>query len=77
MIDNWRNAWKFWSLRLQAAGLAVLVFPDLLVESWLFLPAELKAMLPAEYASIVGISLIAAGMIARLIKQRKLNETKP
>ena len=77
MIDNWRKAWRFWSLRLQAAGLAVLAFPDLLVESWLFLPAELKAMLPAEYASIVGISLIAAGMIARLIKQRKLNETKP
>lgn len=74
MIENWRKAWKFWSLQLQAAGLAILAFPELLINAWVYLPAEIKAMLPSEYASIIGISLIAAGMIARLIKQRKLDD---
>ena len=77
MIDNWKKAWRFWSLRLQAAGIILLAFPELLINAWIFLPAELKSMLPAEYASIVGITLIVLGMIARLIKQRKLDETKP
>ena len=76
MIENWRVAWKFWSLQLQGAGLALLAFPELLVGAWLQLPDEIKTMMPVEYSDKVGIALIALGMIARLIKQRKLNETK-
>ena len=77
MIGNWRKAWRFWSLRLQAAGLVLITFPELILDAWVYLPAEVKSMLPSEYASFVGVFLIVAGMIARLIKQRKLNETKP
>jgi len=74
MIYNWKKAWKFWSLRLQAAGLAVLAFPELLLNLWQSLPDNIKMMLPSEYASVVGITLIAAGMIARLIKQEKVHD---
>jgi hypothetical protein len=40
------------------------------------LPDEIKTMMPVAYSDKVGIALIALGMIARLIKQRKLNEAK-
>lgn len=76
MIYNWRKAWKFWSLRLQAAGLMLLAYPELLLDAWQYLPDNIKAMLPDEYASAVGLTLIAAGMIARLIKQEKIHDKK-
>jgi len=76
MIYNWRKAWKFWSLQLQAVGLAALAFPEVLLDAWQYLPDNIKAMLPDEYASVVGLTLIAAGMIARLIKQEKVHEKK-
>ena len=77
MIENWRNAWKFWSLQLQAVGLVLITFPELILDAWVYLPVEVKSMLPTEYSSFVGLFLIIAGMVARLIKQRSLNETKP
>ncbi len=76
MIDNWKKAWRFWSLQLQGVGLALLAFPDLIVSAWVHLPDDIKVMLPSGYSDSIGITLIALGMIARLIKQGKLHETQ-
>lgn len=77
-IDDIKNWWKFWSLRIGFLGTILLtlvyVWPEGLYELWELLPWELKSYVPESYASILGIVLYVIGMISRLIKQTKLDK---
>lgn len=71
LIDDWKKAWRFWSVRLSAAGVALLSFPDMFTLVWNQVPADLRAALP--YSKEIALALIVASLVARIVKQEKLH----
>lgn len=76
LIENWRSAWRFWSIRLGLLGTAVAAFfaasPDAAYQAWVMLPEDLKTFVPEGYARMLGAFLFATSMLARIFKQNKL-----
>lgn len=76
LIEDWRNFWRFWSVRLGVIGSALtgwlVAFPDQALQVWALLPADLKAYLPEQYMPLVGVAIFVLSLIARAIKQTKL-----
>lgn len=67
LIENWKSAWKMWSVRI----LAVLA---IVATSWAAVPDSVKALIPDQYLGyIVGFVSVCAA-IARIIKQFSLTE---
>lgn len=77
LIPDWRNAWRFWSMQLGALGsslIAVLVMvPDVAISAWLTFPDDLKSIMPPQYMPMFGVVLYVMGMVARVIRQKKLH----
>lgn len=78
LIDNARQWWRLWSVRLNAAGLAILAWvqfdPVGAMMAWNFMPREVRAILPPNFITIVGMILFALSMMARLLVQPKLRK---
>ncbi|KPH59275.1 hypothetical protein ADT71_23940 [Novosphingobium sp. ST904] len=74
LIEDWRLWWRYWSVRLNAIGLAILTGCQLISDAWSTMPPDLRAALP--YARDVSILLFAAGIVARLVQQPNLTERK-
>lgn len=76
LIPEWRVWWKLWSTWLQAAAAIFIsyltVAPDVAIQVWQFLPADLRSAIPPEYVQFISVGLIVLGIIARLVKQPKL-----
>lgn len=76
LIEDWRNFWRFWSVRLGIVGSAVtavlIAFPDVALSAWAMMPADLKAAIPERYMPLIGVVIFVASLIARAIKQTKL-----
>lgn len=66
LIDDWNQAWRFWSVRMQALG-ALLTTLMVMVPA---MPPEIQALVPVKYR-VIALGLWAAASIAsRLIKQQ-------
>jgi len=80
LIDNWRQCHKFWSVRLQLAGVFLLgalqEFPDAVAHIWLVLPAEIHAAIPDDALRWIGYACLAAGILARIVRQERLHQTQ-
>lgn len=78
LIDGWRQAWKLWSVRLNALGIASLGYltlaPDVALEIFNALPIELREMLPPFVANLLPIALFVAAIVARLFKQKGVTQ---
>ena len=76
LIEDWRNFWRFWSVRLGIIGSAItgvlIAFPDVALSAWAMMPADLKAAIPERYMPLIGVVVFVASLIARAIKQTKL-----
>ena len=76
LIEDWRNFWRFWSVRLGIVGSAVtgvlIAFPDVALSAWAMMPGDLKAAIPERYMPLIGVVIFVASLIARAIKQTKL-----
>ena len=76
LIEDWRNFWRFWSVRLGIIGSAVtgvlIAFPDVALSAWAMMPADLKSAIPEHYMPLIGVVIFVASLIARAIKQTKL-----
>ena len=76
LIEDWRNFWRFWSVRLGIIGSAItavlIAFPDVALSAWAMMPADLKAAIPERYMPLIGVGIFVASLIARAIKQSKL-----
>lgn len=74
LIQNWRQAWRWWSVRVSALGALLtallLAAPDLAIALWQALPPELAALLPRHAELLVPLGLQLAAAIARVIRQR-------
>ena len=78
LIENWKQCWKFWSIRLGIIGSTIVsllvLIPDAAMLAWNTLPAELKASVPPEYLPLVGVAFFLLSLIARLIQQSNVGE---
>lgn len=78
LVDNWCRAWRFWSIRFNALGLAILSFasfePVAALGVWNMMPAPVKAFLPQNIVLYIGMALFVLSMLARVVKQPKLHE---
>ncbi len=63
LIPNWRQAWRFWSMR--AAGAKAI-----LVTTYLSLPDKLQDAFPPRYALAMAVIITVFGVIGgRLVDQ--------
>lgn len=76
LIDDWRLAWRFWAMRVDALGIAFasvfMAFPGLALDVWNNFPADLKAVIPQQWTPFISVGLLVLSMAVRVIKQRKL-----
>lgn len=80
LIDNARAWWKLWTIRLSLFGAAFMgiltAFPDIMLQVWLAMPDDLKALLPQQYVSAIALFILVGTAIVRVIKQQKLDQSK-
>lgn len=75
-IDEIKLWKKFWSIRLGAAGTVItsylVLLPDSAINIWSAMPAAFQNVVPAQYMPMIGVAVFVLGMIARLLKQHKV-----
>ena len=80
LIDDWRQCWRFWSIRLGALGSALtgffIAWPEAALHAWALLPEELRAAIPPHLMPLIGVGVFVLAMVARLLKQSKLQKGK-
>lgn len=64
LIENWRQAWRFFSVQAQALALTVL-------GAWQVMPDDLRAALPPNVVYAVSMVLLVAGIVGRVVSQPK------
>lgn len=64
LVDEWRNAWRWFSMNCMAGAIAVQV-------TWASLDAEQRASLPPYSATAVTVALLVMGVIGRMVKQKE------
>lgn len=78
LIPHWRAMWRAWSVRLNAVGVALLgwfaIDPVSLLAVWNMMPAPVRDLIPAQMLSLIGALLFALSLIARLVRQPKMQE---
>lgn len=69
LIRNWKSVWKFWSVQLNALGIMILAFADVLNQAATAMAPSLVNKLP--HAQSIAIVVFGLGIVARLINQEK------
>lgn len=77
VIPDWKKSWRFWSVQLSVVGTALtsilVAFPDAAVQAWAVVPADLRNMIPPAYLPLIGVGVFAMSIVARILKQDKLD----
>ena len=77
-IQDARQWWRFWSIRLNAIGLSILAYVQIdpvgALAVWNMMPGEVRHVLPANIVTLIGLAFFALSMIARLVVQPKLGK---
>jgi len=73
LVDDARNFLRWWSVRFNLAGLALLSWvqfdPIGVLAVWNMAPAGVKAVLPPSFVLYVGFALSGLSILARVVKQ--------
>ncbi|MGW8141856.1 DUF7940 domain-containing protein [Sphingomonas zeae] len=73
LIPNWRQSWRWWSVRVSAFGAMIFTFllaaPDQALAIWQALPADIQALIPN--AKEIGLALTVAAIAARVLRQKE------
>lgn len=64
LIDNWRECYRWASMRAMTAAGAVQA-------TWLALPDDLRATVPHNLVTGITIALLVLGLVGRLVDQTK------
>lgn len=67
LIDNWRQAWRMFSVQAMALAGAIQT-------AWILMPPEQRASLPEHVAPWVSLALLVLGIIGRFVKQETVHE---
>jgi anti-sigma-K factor RskA len=68
LIDNWRSAWKMYSVQALAIIAALPVV-------WASLPDEWRAEVPSEWLKVMVVVVALAGILGRIIDQPGIPKT--
>lgn len=75
LVEDWCHAWRWWSLRFNAAGLFILGWvqfdPAAAMSIWNAMPFEVRKALPPTFLSWIGFALFGLSMLSRVVKQPK------
>lgn len=78
LIDDCKRWWKLWSIRLNAIGLLILGWiqfdPVSALAVWNMMPGPVASRIPAGMVSTLGMILFGLSMLARVVKQPKLEK---
>lgn len=78
LIDECRQWWKLWSVRLNAIGLAIMGWvwfdPTAILGLINMMPVQLRPYFPQEAVAVVSGMLMALALIARLVRQPRLEK---
>lgn len=79
LIDNWKDWWKMWSIRINAlvGFLIVLIaqFPDIFLQLWVLIPEEIKQSITTiDGIASAFLSVLIISSFARVVKQNKLHK---
>lgn len=73
LIPNWRQAGRWWSVRVSALGsilyAAMILIPDQLLDLWNMMPGEIRELVPSR--TWVSLILFVLVIVARLVPQRE------
>lgn len=76
-IQDARNWWRLWSIRLNAIGLSILAYVQIdpvgALSVWNMMPGEVRHVLPANIVTLIGLALFGLSMVARLVVQPNLD----
>lgn len=79
LVPEARAWWKLWSIRFNSAGLFILSLAQFdhigVLSIWNMMPPAVTRVLPPEFLTWVGMTLFGLGMLARFVKQPKLEKT--
>lgn len=80
LVDDWKDWPKWVSTWCEAAAAAfftaVLIAPEVIMQVWAVLPADIRAAIPADWLKWGGIVLIAIGSLAKIVEQPRLREKR-
>jgi hypothetical protein len=62
LIENWKQAWKLFSVQALALLAALPVV-------WMSLPEDIKAMVPADWMKWIMVAIAIGGLFGRMIAQ--------
>lgn len=62
LVENWKEAWRWYSMRAAAIGAGVL-------SAWPMLPDEWKAALPEWSLSALGVATLLTVAVGRVVDQ--------
>lgn len=78
LIPEARAWWRFWSMRLNAIGLAILAWvqfdPVSVLAVWNMMPAQVRNVVPEHALTGLALVFFALAMLARLVRQPKLEQ---
>ncbi len=78
LVEEAREWWMLWSTRLNAIGVAILAWiqidPVGVLEVWNMMPESIQSVVPSNIFQLVAITLFLLGMMARFVKQPKVEE---
>lgn len=69
LIDNWRRIWTFFSVHMMTLAIAI-------QGTWMTLTDDIKNQLPKYAIHVVTIATLFAGIVGRMIKQNKPDDTQ-
>lgn len=67
LIENWRKSYRMLSVQAMALATAI-------QGTWMTIPDELKASIPAQTVNWITMVLLAFGIFGRLVAQPKVKE---
>ena len=76
LVPDWRNWWRWWSVRLVALGAVLEVFADAVPSALMAITPALSGHIDPEHVRILGYAALAAGIAARVIRQPKLDSSR-
>lgn len=79
LVNNWKEWWKMWSIRLNIFFGMILVmlaqFPEVFMHLWVILPEDIKEKATTIEGSVtVFIFMLIVSSVARLIQQNKIHK---
>lgn len=69
LIEEWRHAWKWASVRISAVGALLMAAAEIAGQTWAGLPEDVRASIP--HADTIALVLFVIIPIARVLTKEK------